>query len=91
VAEVSNAAQDLTVLVKTIEQLMASPGWEGRLRPFDQAVDRVGAESGEWMTYAFRLGVALILILLIGSVLAMLVYRFTSEKLLRLGQEKRSS
>jgi microcompartment protein CcmL/EutN len=67
VAEVSNAAQDLTVLVKTIEQLMASPGWEGRLPPFDQAVDRVGAESGEWMTYAFRLGVALILILLIGS------------------------
>jgi microcompartment protein CcmL/EutN len=85
VAEVSNAAQDLTVLVKTIEQLMASPGWEGRLPPFDQAVDRVGAESGEWMTYAFRLGVALILILLIGSFLTMLAYRYASERLFRSG------
>ncbi len=85
VAEVSNAAQQLTVLVKTAEQLLTFPGWKDRLLPFDQAVDRLGAESGEWMTYAFRLGVALILIFLIGSVLAGLIYRYASERLFRSG------
>ena len=80
-AEVSNAAQQLTMLIKSTEQLLTSPGWEDRLLPFDQAVDRLGAEGGEWITYAFRLGVALILIFLIGSVLAGLTYRLASERL----------
>lgn len=48
-------------------------------------------EGEDLVDYGFRRGVALIVIFLIGSVLAMLAYRFTSEKLLRLGQGKRSS
>jgi len=79
--QASEVVEQLNTLVKSTEQLLTSPGWKDRLLPFDQTVDRLGAETGEWMTYAFRLGVALILIFLIGSVLAGLTYRLASERL----------
>ncbi|MEE9365385.1 MAG: hypothetical protein V3W44_01755, partial [Dehalococcoidales bacterium] len=49
--------------------------------------NRSDTEGDEWVDHAFYRGVLLILIFFA----TMLVYRFTSEKLLRLGQGKRSS
>ena len=80
-AGVSNAAQRLTVLVKEIDQLLASPGWDQRLPQFVKVFDQMEREGEEWADHGFRLAIMLILIFLVGSLLTMLSYRYASEKL----------
>ncbi len=81
----------------TIDETMKQVTTE-REAAIDHLMDRVAAErkaifnrsdteGDEWVDHAFYRGVLLILIFFA----AMLAYRFTSEKLLRLGQGKRSS
>lgn len=84
---VSDAAQQLTVLVESMEQLLASPGWEQRLPQLRDVIGRFEAGGERMVDHAFRRGVVLILIFLVGFVLAMLSYRFTVDKLLGSSQK----
>ncbi len=76
--EASRAIVTLHELVKTIDQL----GLENNLPAITNAIEQIGQQGEEWVLLAFMLGVILILILLIGSVLAMLSYRYIAQKML---------
>lgn len=90
-------AHTMDQTTKLMEELPKQIAQE-REATIDHLMDRVAAErkaifnrseteGEEWVDHAFYRGVQLILILFA----TMLAYRFTSEKLLRLGQGKRSS
>jgi hypothetical protein len=64
--------------VKTIDQM----GLENKLPAFTKAIEKIGRQGEERVLQAFMLGVVLILILLIGSVFAMLTYRYVTQKML---------
>ena len=76
--EASRAIVTLHELVKTIDQL----GLENNLPAITNAIEKIGQQGEEWVLLAFMLGVVLILILLIGSVFAMLSYRYIAQKML---------
>ncbi|UCH23117.1 MAG: hypothetical protein JSU83_07900 [Deltaproteobacteria bacterium] len=79
--EASTVIQQLDGLVKTVELLIISPGWENSLPRIIEAVEKIEAKGGKWITYSFLLGIALILIFLVGAVLAMLSYRYLSQRI----------
>ncbi len=70
----------------TVDQVMGRVATE-RKATIDYVMEAVARERKDLITQTFYRGVVLILIFFA----TMLVYRFTSEKLLRLGQGKRSS
>jgi len=76
--EASRAIVSLHELVKTIDQL----GLENKLPTIIAAIEKLGQQGEEWVRQAFMLGVLLILILIIGSVFAMLSYRYFAQKML---------
>ncbi len=76
--EASTAIATLHELVKTIDQM----GLENKLPAITNAIEKIGQQGEEWVLQAFMLGVILILILLIGSVFAMLTYRYVTQKML---------
>jgi hypothetical protein len=76
--EVSTTIVRLHELVKTIDQM----GLENKLPALTKAIEKIGRQGEEWVLQAFMLGVVLILILLIGSVFAMLTYRYVTQKML---------
>jgi len=78
----STAIVRLHELVKTIDQM----GLENRLPVITKAIDKIGRQGEEWVLQAFMLGVVLILILLIGSVFAMICYRYFAQKMLSMEQ-----
>jgi hypothetical protein len=79
--EATTVIQQLDGLVKTVEQLMISPGWKNSLPRIIEAIEQVEAKGGRWVTYSFLLGMALILIFLVGAVFAMLAYRYFSQRI----------
>ena len=79
--EASNVIGQADVLVKTVDQLMLSPGWEKGLPRIIEAMEQAAAKGEKWVTYAFLLGIVLILFLLMGAVVAMLTYRFAAQRL----------
>jgi hypothetical protein len=79
--EASNVIRQTDGLVKTIDQLMLSPGWEKGLPRVIEAMEQAGQKGDEWITHAFLLGILLILFLLMGAVVAMLSYRFAARRL----------
>jgi hypothetical protein len=76
--EASTTIGRLHELVKTIDQM----GLENKLPALTKAIEKIGQQGEEWVLQAFMLGVVLILILLIGSVFAMLTYRYVTQKML---------
>lgn len=74
--EASNVIQRADGLVKTIDQLMLSEGWENSLPRIIETLDRAGREGEEWVEHAFLLGIALILFFFA----AMLAYRYAEIK-----------
>ncbi|MEE9203810.1 MAG: hypothetical protein V3U08_02245, partial [Nitrospirales bacterium] len=102
--QIKQLLSDTTALAHTMDQTtklmeeLPKQIAQERAATIDHLMDRVAAEreaifnrsdteGDEWVDHAFYRGVLLILIFFA----TMLVYRFTSEKLLRLGQGKRSS
>jgi hypothetical protein len=55
------------------------------------AIEQVEAKGGRWVTYSFLLGIALILIFLVGAVVAMLAYRYVSQRMFESPREHRVS
>ena len=76
--EASTAIVTLHELVKTIDQM----GLENNLPAITTAIEKMGQQGEEWVLQAFMLGVVLILVFLIGSVLAMISYRYIAQKML---------
>lgn len=76
--EASRTLTTLHELVKTIDQL----GLENNLPAIIGAIDKMGRQGEKWVLQAFMLIVVLILVLLIGSVSAMLSYRYFAQKML---------
>lgn len=76
--EASKMIQQADGLIKTVDQLMLSPGWENSLPRIIEALDSAEKEASEWATHAFLLGMGLIA----AFFLALLVYRYASERLL---------
>jgi hypothetical protein len=66
-----------------IKQLVDQAAIEGRrtIEEFLEAIEEVEAKGGRWVTYSFLLGIALILIFLVGAVVAMLTYRYVSQRM----------
>jgi hypothetical protein len=72
--QVGSMAENLNTLVRSVNQS------ESQLQRLSQ---QAGADVQKVVDHAFRLGLVLIAVLLAGSVLASLVYRFLAEKLKR--------
>ena len=79
--EASKTIQQLDRLIKTFDQIMLSPGWEQALPRIVEAFDRVGAVGDKRITHAFFLGLAFILIFLVGQFFTFLAYRYASLRL----------
>lgn len=76
--EASRTISTLHELVKTIDQM----GFESKLPAIMKAIEKIEQQGEEWVLHAFMLGVVLIFILLIGSMLTMLSYRYLDQKVL---------
>jgi len=76
--EASRTILTLHELVKSIDKM----GFENKLPAIIKVIEKIEQQGEEWVLQAFMLGVVLILILLIGSMLAMLSYRYIAQKML---------
>lgn len=86
-AEASSVIVQLDGLVRTVDQWMLSPGWEKALPGIIQALEKAEEQGKKWVQQAFLLGVILILILLTGSVFAMLAYRYMTRRIFETDQK----
>jgi hypothetical protein len=75
--EASNVIQQLHGLVKTVDQM----GLEKSLPHLIKTIDRIEQEGEEWVTHAGILGIIVISIFMIGAVLALLAYRYFSQRI----------
>ena len=76
-AEASNTIIHLHGLVKTIDQM----GLDKTLPAILETIDKIRQQGEAWVLQAFMLGVILILILLLGAVFAMLLYRYMAQRM----------
>ncbi len=79
--EASTVIKELDGLVKTVDQLMVSPGWENSLPRIRDSFEQIESKGSKWINHLFLLVVALILIFLVGAVFAMLAYRYVSQRM----------
>ena len=75
--EASNTIIQLHSLVKTIDQM----GLERTLPQILATIDQIEKRGEKWVLQAFMLGIILILILLLGAVFAMLLYRYMAQRM----------
>ena len=81
--EASATVQQLNTLVESIDRLLTSPGLEKPLPQLVETFNQVEAKGEKLVNHAYRRAVVLILIFLVGAFLAMLAYRFLSERFIR--------
>jgi hypothetical protein len=81
-SEVAVAAAELRNVIGSLDELMASPSWEKRIPEIAGMIGQVRIDGERWLDHAFRLGLLLTVVLLAGAVMAMLSYRYLSERLL---------
>jgi len=79
--EASKTIQLLERLIKAIDQVMLSQGWEQTLPRIVEALDRMGSEGDERIDHAFFMGLAFILIFLVGQFITLLAYRYASYRI----------
>lgn len=88
-AQTSEIIQQLTTLLAATEQALTSGSPQKMMLPqISVAVDRVGEEGQEFVDYVFGRAALLIAIFLIGAVVAGLVYRYASVRLIGSGQAR---
>jgi hypothetical protein len=75
--EASTTIGQLHEMLKTVNQM----GLEKMLPQIVRAVENIEERGEKWVFFAFFLGVALILVLLIGAVIASLVYRHFANRI----------
>jgi hypothetical protein len=85
VTDASQAMGQLQELAGVLERLLLSPGWEQRLPQLLQVLDRVEAEGEDFVDFASSqvlvTGALLSLVLLLGCVVAGLIYQYASRRL----------
>jgi hypothetical protein len=81
IAALTSAVEQLNSLVGSLGQFLESPGWEQRLPQLLQVMDRAEQEGEDFVDYAFLRALVLLLLLLIGGVLAALLYQYVSRQL----------
>jgi len=72
--------EHLNTFTASLGQLLESPGWEQRMPQLMQMIDRTEKIGENLVDRAFMRTIILILILLFGTVLAGLLYRYVSRK-----------
>lgn len=77
--EASTTIGQLHDMLKTVDQM----GLEKTLPQIVGAVETIEERGEKWVIFAFVLGVALILVFLIGAVIASLVYRHIANRIFR--------
>jgi hypothetical protein len=77
--EASTTIGQLHDMLKTVDQM----GLEKTLPQIVRAVETIEERGEKWVIFAFILGVALILVFLIGAVIASLVYRHIANRIFR--------
>ena len=75
--EASNTILNLQDLVRTIDQM----GLEKTLPQIVKAVNSAEAKGKKWVFLSFALGVALIILFLVGAVIAALIYRHFANRI----------
>lgn len=73
------AADQLTTMLETSNQILASPEWDLRISELDTAMARVGAGGSKWINLAFRQGLILIGAFFVGLV----IYKWISVRLIK--------
>jgi hypothetical protein len=81
VEETSEAVKQIETLTSGVGELLGSQDLEKTASGLDRVLTRIEATTEKEMNRAFKLAVALILIFLAGSVLAMLSYKYASARI----------
>jgi hypothetical protein len=82
IKEYQDTIAEVTTLVETTNQLVATVGLEKLLPELVKAIDRVEKESEELIDHSFRQGVLFILIAMGAYVIARLIYNYLNKKLI---------
>jgi len=82
IKEYQDTIAQVTTLVETTNQLVATVGLEELLPQLIDAIDRVEGEGEELIDHSFRQGVLFILIAMGAYVIARLIYNFLNKKLI---------
>ena len=85
--EASNTIMHLHGMVKHIDQM----GLDESLPRILNMIDQIKSQGETWVLQAFMLGVLLILILLLGAVFAMLLYRYMAHRMFVSEQKQATS
>lgn len=83
IQEASMAIDKMNLLMKNLQGLITGPNWETALEAFLRAIDQVGAESDERISYFFIFVFGLLASFLIGQLSILIVYRLVSNKYLQ--------
>jgi hypothetical protein len=83
VSDISTAAQQLNAVVISLDKLMVSPGWDKRIPQLMDTANKVVSTSEELIDHIYYRGILLIIIFLIGSIIAMVIYRLIAGSLLK--------
>jgi hypothetical protein len=79
--EASGTVKQIETLTSEVGELLGSQDLEKTASGLDRVLTRIEAATEKEMNRAFKLAVALILIFLVGSVLAMLLYKYASARI----------
>jgi tetratricopeptide (TPR) repeat protein len=79
-SEITRIVQQSNLLLDSLNGLLASPALEQRLPQLFEIIARTENESEKFSNHLFRQGVALILILILGTLFAMLTYRLVCNR-----------
>ncbi len=82
IKEYQDTIAEVTTLVETTNQLVATVGLEKLLPQLIDAIDRVEGEGEELIDHSFRQGVLFILIAMGAYVIARLIYNYLNKKLI---------
>jgi len=81
--EVTAASRQVTEMVNALEGLLGSPAWEVQVPRLIEVMSRLESESQKIIDSFFRKTLILILLLTTFVLIALLIYRFATEKLIK--------
>lgn len=81
--EVTAASRQVTEMVNALEGLLGSPAWEVQVPRLIEVMSRVESESQKIVDSVFRKTLVLILLLTTFVLIALLIYRFATERLIK--------
>ncbi len=80
IIEASVVIDKMSIFMKNLDSLIISRGWEQSMEDLFLVVDRIGSAGDERIDHFFLLGFRLIVVLILGQLMILLIYRFISFK-----------